>query len=191
MHRTGWAGWAGWLAYKVPYAACRKIPCPSAAAQRAVGGVVSSLRETGSRSRVPGRAPPKGRSFPSEPAPGCTSTANRSLIRALPQGLPRRREQAPGFAAALGSIRDRGPGPQVKLSHMRCRGAARPARPRTARVALRLLRVGNRGFGTSPTLARPTGCRGGAAPWARPIVYYLRPNRYDLNQDRERLPVRH
>ena len=30
-------GWAGWLAYKVPYAACRKIPCPSAAASRAVG----------------------------------------------------------------------------------------------------------------------------------------------------------
>ena len=29
-------GWAGW-AYKVPCAACRKIPCPSAAAQRAVG----------------------------------------------------------------------------------------------------------------------------------------------------------
>ena len=33
----GLAGWAGWLGYKVPYAACRKIPCPSAAAQRAVG----------------------------------------------------------------------------------------------------------------------------------------------------------
>ena len=31
-------GWlAGWLAYKVPPAARRKIPCPSAAAQRAVG----------------------------------------------------------------------------------------------------------------------------------------------------------
>ena len=38
---AGWlAGWlgclgwlAGWLAYKVPYAACRKIPCPSAAAR--------------------------------------------------------------------------------------------------------------------------------------------------------------
>ena len=29
-------GWAGW-AYKMPCAACRKIPCPSAAAQRAVG----------------------------------------------------------------------------------------------------------------------------------------------------------
>ena len=38
--QAGWlAGWAGlgWLAYKMPYTACRKIPCPSAAAQRAVG----------------------------------------------------------------------------------------------------------------------------------------------------------
>ena len=34
----GWlAGWLAGLGYKVPYAACRKIPCPSAAAQRAVG----------------------------------------------------------------------------------------------------------------------------------------------------------
>ena len=39
QNRRGWAGWAGLagLAYKVPDAACRKIPCPSAAAQRAVG----------------------------------------------------------------------------------------------------------------------------------------------------------
>ena len=29
---AGWAGWAGW-AYKVPCTACRKIPCPSAAAR--------------------------------------------------------------------------------------------------------------------------------------------------------------
>ena len=32
-----WLGWLAGLAYKVPDAACRKIPCPSAAAQRAVG----------------------------------------------------------------------------------------------------------------------------------------------------------
>ena len=40
QNRRGWAGWLGWLAglaYKMPDAACRKIPCPSAAAQRAVG----------------------------------------------------------------------------------------------------------------------------------------------------------
>ena len=126
----------------------------------------------------------------SEPAPGCTSTANRSLIRTLPQGLPRRREQAPGFAAVLGSIRDRGLGPQVKLSHMRCRGTARPSRSRTVRVALRLLPVGIRGFGTSPILTKPMGCRGDTVPWARSVVYYLRSNRYDSNQDWGRLPVR-
>ena len=38
---AGWRGWRGWLAYKVPYAACRKIPCPSAAAQRAVCGTTA------------------------------------------------------------------------------------------------------------------------------------------------------
>jgi len=39
--RLGWLGWLGW-AYKMPCAACRKIPCPSAAAQRAVGyGILS------------------------------------------------------------------------------------------------------------------------------------------------------
>ena len=37
MKRDRGISWAGWLGYKVPCAACRKIPCPSAAAQRAVG----------------------------------------------------------------------------------------------------------------------------------------------------------
>ena len=38
VHRTGWArlGWAGW-AYKVPDAACQKIPCPSAATRELWG----------------------------------------------------------------------------------------------------------------------------------------------------------
>ena len=36
QNRRGWAGLAG-LAYKVPDAACRKIPCPSAAARRLWG----------------------------------------------------------------------------------------------------------------------------------------------------------
>ena len=58
MHRTGWAGlgWAGWLGYKVPCATCRKIPCPSAAAQRAVGwGFHRDRPGNGSRPRA---APP-------------------------------------------------------------------------------------------------------------------------------------
>ena len=69
-HRTGWLGWLGW-AYKKPQAACRKIPCPSAAARRAVGpqpitvpspwdgrrGHNPGKQVAGSPRRAPGRLP--------------------------------------------------------------------------------------------------------------------------------------
>ena len=176
---------------KGPAAACQNLPCPSAAARRAVGRVGFFSPRDGFSLPGPRTRPADGEELP-------LGTCTRLHVDSKP--LTNQNTSA-GPATPVGSklrvwrqcwVRygTEASAPTCSSSS-RCRGAARPVRSRTARVALRLLRVGNRGFGSSPTLARPTGCRGGAAPWARPIVYYLRPNRYDLNQDRERLPVRH
>ena len=84
----GWLGWAGLT--KGPAAACRNLPCPSAAARELWVGSLS-LRGTGHRSlarvapRHGGRNVPRGTCIPARTSAACPPTNSYTPMRPAPR----------------------------------------------------------------------------------------------------------